>query len=1237
LLSAIVESAADAIISKDLNGIIRSWNTAAENLFGYRADEVIGKPISILAPPDRQNEMPTILALIRAGDRVKHYETLRRRKDGELIHVSLTVSPVHDREGRIIGASTIARDITERKQAAQALQMSEERQRLAVDAGNVGLWDWDIVRNNVIWSDRIYEFHGLTPGSFDGTVEGFSRLVHPDDLPGVAEALRHALEQDEPYELEFRAVHPSGEIRWLSTRAKVLRDYDGNAMRMIGATLDITERKHWEQALEEREQFTRSILESSRDCIVVLSVDGNVVSMNTTGQHLLSMDKPGDVLGKPWLNQWTGVDREACAGAITVAKAGGTGLFEGYCPAGDGVPKWWHVQVTPIWDSHGKIAQLLAVLRDVTQARESAEALRTSEQRLRQIVETAAEGICLVNLGCKVVVANPRMGELVGYTAEELVGHNLLDMVPQDYRESARAGFECRLAGGKGSAGDYPIAHRDGSIRWLRVYASVVQDDRGGTTGVLGMFTDISASRQIEAALRASEARFRTIFELAAVGLAMTDLPEGRFIAANQKFLDITGYDLAELTARTFLEITHPEDRTGNERVYHELLEGSLPYYAYEKRYIRQDGGIVWVQSTISLVRDTDNQPIHTIGIIEDITARKNAVQSLHQSQNRLSLALEAGGLGVWDWDIIRDRLTWGEGFAALNGISDDVAPRSYADFMALVYPEDRCQVEQAVKDALERDEPYDVEFRTIRPDGKPHWVARKGMVLRESSGRPVRMLGVGSDITDRKNAEQELRKAKAQVDDILSSITESFIALDREWRFTYVNERVVERTGKGRDQLIGNRFWEVFPEAIKSPLWTEYHHVMEERVPCKFEAVYPRPDGSDHPASIHEVHAYPTDEGMCAYVLDITDRKRAEKAMEEREAFYRTMGDAVPDFIWVTDSGGRATYVNQHWQEYTGKTLEELNRLGWEWFNHPEERQAQEEKWAAAKQDGTRFEAEFRYRRRDGLYRWFMGRAVPLRDATGAIYQWVGTSTDIQRLKEAEAKLRRYNEQLEQFAFAAAHDLQEPLRNVSVFTQLLLRRLEDQLDPKSLEYFDLVHSSAQRLTNLVRDLLSYTGAVEGQIENTLVDSGDAARQAIEGLSGVIENTAAVITVDRLPVVYAFQPHLIQIFQNLIGNALKYRHPERTPSIRVSAEERGSRWCFSVRDNGIGIHPDYHERIFGVFKRLHGRNVDGTGIGLAIVKRIVEYYGGSIWVESTEGSGADFRFTLPALPEGGSD
>jgi PAS domain S-box-containing protein len=246
LLAATVESSEDAIIAKDLNGIVVSWNPGAERLLGYRADEMIGSSIERIVPPDRRTEESRVLDHVRRGDRVKHFDTVRMRRDGSLVDVSLAVSPVKNTDGRVVGSSKVMRDITERKRAEEALRTSQERLLLSQRAAGLGNFSWDIERNVNEWSDEIMELYGLPPGGFGGKHESWRERIFPDDLAAADAAIERSL-VDGDFKVDFRIVRPDGGIRWLHSRAKVFFSPDGRPLRMVGVNMDITDRKRAEE------------------------------------------------------------------------------------------------------------------------------------------------------------------------------------------------------------------------------------------------------------------------------------------------------------------------------------------------------------------------------------------------------------------------------------------------------------------------------------------------------------------------------------------------------------------------------------------------------------------------------------------------------------------------------------------------------------------------------------------------------------------------------------------------------------------------------------------------------------------------------------------------------------------------------------------------------------------------------------------------------------------------------
>lgn len=269
-------------------------------------------------------------------------------------------------------------------------------------------------------------------------------------------------------------------------------------------------------------------------------------------------------------------------------------------------------------------------------------------------------------------------------------------------------------------------------------------------------------------------------------------------------------------------------------------------------------------------------------------------------------------------------------------------------------------------------------------------------------------------------------------------------------------------------------------------------------------------------------------------------------------------------------------------------------------------------------------------HRRKDGHSIDVLLTVSPIHDRHGRLIGASEIVRDITQQKRAQTALLRTNEELRQFAFAAAHDLQEPLRNIGLYTQLLAARNKRSGHTADEKHLAIVLESTRRMQTLIKDLLDYTEIVDiHEEQGQPVDFNEVFQAALGNLAAAVSDCAADVSVAPLPTLVAERSHFIQLFQNLIGNALKYRAKERQPQIHVSAARSDGQWVFSVKDNGIGIAPEYHDRIFGVFKRLHGKDIPGTGIGLAICKRIVDHHNGRLWVESEVGGGSSFYFSLP--------
>ena len=282
---------------------------------------------------------------------------------------------------------------------------------------------------------------------------------------------------------------------------------------------------------------------------------------------------------------------------------------------------------------------------------------------------------------------------------------------------------------------------------------------------------------------------------------------------------------------------------------------------------------------------------------------------------------------------------------------------------------------------------------------------------------------------------------------------------------------------------------------------------------------------------------------------------------------------------------------------------------------------------------DSEKFDVEARVRRRRGSHRWFRIRGAGVQNSVGKVVRMSGSITDVTERKKFEEALKQSNHDLEQFAVIASHDLQEPLRKVASFCGLLQQEYSQQLDDDGRQYLDFAIDGASRMSTLVQDLLRYSKIGSGVSFDQNADSDAAIKLAIENLGAAIADSKAKVTFDRLPELIAEPREIAQLFQNLIGNAIKYRS-DAPPKIHVGVENKEEFWQFSIADNGIGIEPEFRDRVFQIFQRLHSRSEhSGTGVGLAICKRVIDQLGGKIWVETNSdsefGQGSTFFFTVP--------
>ena len=490
----------------------------------------------------------------------------------------------------------------------------------------------------------------------------------------------------------------------------------------------------------------------------------------------------------------------------------------------------------------------------------------------------------------------------------------------------------------------------------------------------------------------------------------------------------------------------------------------------------------------------------------------------------------------------------------------------------------------------------------------------------------------------------EDLRRFRAAMD--ISG--DAILLIDRKTlRYVDVNRTFCELLGYTREELVGMTPMDIF-SADRATLERDYDALIADKHSSAnvIEGSYRRKDGTLVPVEARR-RALQTEAGwiIVATASDITRRKLAEGYLRASEERFRRTFELAGSGVAHINLNRRFLRVNKRLCEILGYPEAELLQLSGRQISHPEDLDVidtQRPALHAGTLDAVRVEK--RYLRKDGSTVWVALTLTVERDAAGKAQYEIAIYDDITSRKKAESELQaahdeltRSNAELEQFAYVASHDLQEPLRMVSSYTQLLGKRYGERLEGDAKEFMAFVIEGAGRMRQLIDDLLAYSRVGTRGKGFRQVKLESVIERASVNLRAALEESGAELTHDPLPVVQADESQLVQLFQNLIGNAVKF-HGAAVPKIHVSAVEKEHEWEVTVTDNGIGLEPQYFERIFMVFQRLHDRGqYPGTGIGLAICKKVVERHGGRLWVESEPGKGSSFHFTLPKERGGAAD
>lgn len=721
--------------------------------------------------------------------------------------------------------------------------------------------------------------------------------------------------------------------------------------------------------------------------------------------------------------------------------------------------------------------------------------------------------------------------------------------------------------------------------------------------------------------------RLTALWDGALDGLVVID-PACMIEDANPAFCTLVGYQLDELRRMHIWDIDESGEELTRERLARVASEGLLGYTSLLRS---ADGRRLEVRFNATFLEDEGGL---FFAWVRDETEHRVTRRQLTDSEQRFTMAMSAARNAVWDWNIREGTLDLSAEWKAQLGYEQDELPSAFETWVDLLHPEERVAMTSKVNEFLENpSDTFEARFRLRHNKGHYVSILSRATPQLDEHGEIVRLLGVHIDLTEVFQGEQMLRTQWQTLLRILDAIPEIvFVSDQRSGEILHFNRELTRRVGlRPEKKTCGEIFEEAFEASLRGSAADKTGdpatqiEVSDAKLGGDF-AVTNRPitwpDG--RPATLH-------------VAIDITKRKESERSLRESEARLRATFDQAAVGIAHVAPDGSWLRVNQRCCDILGYPREVLLGMTSQDITHPEDLNKDLDLLGKLlRGEIDTYSMQKRYFHKEGDTVWTNLTVSVAREESGEPRYCISVIEDISASKRAEAELsalaselRQSNDELESFASVVSHDLQEPLRVVAGYLQLVETRNASLLDESSRDYIQRAIAGARRMQGLIQDLLALARVGSRAIEPQRFDLGILVTRVCEDLAPVIEESEAHIELGPLPQVSADPGQVRQLLQNLIANAIKFRRGPG-PRIKVRTEEAPREWILVVEDDGIGIDERHRERIFEVFGRLHARKeFEGTGIGLAICRRIADRHGGRIWVESQAGEGSVFRVSFP--------
>ncbi|WP_254527783.1 PAS domain-containing protein [Natrinema gelatinilyticum] len=982
---------------------------------------------------------------------------------------------------------------------------------------------------------------------------------------------------------------------------------------------DVTERIERERKLEESEQRYRTLVEHFPNGAVALVNDE--LRYETIGGT--PIDETGatnaELEGEPVREAWAPALAEEIAQGYEAALDGDANSFE--LQTADQV---YDVQIVPIRDEDGDVIAALGISQNITERRTYQEEIERSEQRYRTLAEYFPNGlVTLFDHDLEYTLAAGQGFDRIPVEPDDLEGRTFHEVWPDETADALQPAFQAALAGEERSV-ELEYAGRE----WV-VHAAPITDERGDVLAGMTMAQDITEQKERERYLRDAKSQLEAATEAGAVGTWEWDVRNDEMVVG-PSFAKTFGVDPEAahrgVSLDRFIDAIHENDR---ERVVSgiEAAVETCGEYESEYRVRNAEGETRWVVARGRVECDDDGEPMTFPGTLTDITDRKRAELERQRNQDQLETLFEVLPVGV----VVADadgrlidandtaREIWGGDVFDAGSVSEyEKYSIRWADSGDAVAPEEMTMTRVLAGEDVREPDVFEIEAA----DGERRIIRVQGRPVVDEDGSVTRGVITFTDITERREYQQKLAESERRYRTLVEHFPNGAVCLfDEDLRYQIAGGETLEELGTDATEIVGQTIWERYPTALAERLEPNFEGALAGETNT-FEVSFHDRDWLAHTLPV-------TDDagdifGGMIMLQNITDRKERERELEESERRYRTLVENFPEgSVGLFDDDLTYTAVGGQLLDEIG--IDTADRVGNSVSDiYPDRLIEEYEPYFQAALEGEHhsFELELYDRR---LY----ANTLPVRNANDDIFAGMIVVQDVTERREYQRKLEESNERLEQFAYAASHDLQEPLRMVTSYLTLLEKRYEDVFDEDGREFLEFAVDGAERMREMIDALLMYSRIETRGDPFEPTDLNAVLESVLEDLQLQIEESGAEVTTEELPHVDGDENQLRQVFQNLLSNAITYSGDE-PPRVHVGADRRNGEWVISVRDEGIGIAPDNQERVFTIFDRLHSREeYDGMGIGLALCERIIERHGGEIWVDSEPGEGSTFSFTLP--------